>query len=153
MTRNEKPSDLTMHLGYWLRLVSNQVSHAFASKLSTQGVTVAEWVLLRGLFGKEHVAPSELADSLGMTRGAISKLSDRLTAKGLISRTAHQQDGRAHTLALSREGKALVPALAKLADINDQAFFSCLSPSERSTLLKLMQQIAVTHDIRAVPTD
>jgi DNA-binding MarR family transcriptional regulator len=129
MTRNEKPSDLTMHLGYWLRLVSNQVSHAFASKLSTQGVTVAEWVLLRGLFGKEHVAPSELADSLGMTRGAISKLSDRLTAKGLISRTAHQQDGRAHTLALSREGKALVPALAKLADINDQAFFSCLSPS------------------------
>ena len=31
-------------------------------------------------------APSALADRLGMTRGGISKLADRLIAKGLITR-------------------------------------------------------------------
>jgi hypothetical protein len=35
-------SELTAHLGYWLRHVSDHVSHAFARKLASQDVTVAE---------------------------------------------------------------------------------------------------------------
>ncbi len=38
--------------------------------------------------------PSKLADALGMTRGAISKLVDRLLAKKLLSRTAGKDDKR-----------------------------------------------------------
>lgn len=41
--------DLTAHLGYWLRYVSNHVSQAFARKVEANGVTVAEWVLMRRL--------------------------------------------------------------------------------------------------------
>jgi hypothetical protein len=40
-------SQLEAHLGYWLRAVSNHVSHAFKMKVETHGVTVAEWVVLR----------------------------------------------------------------------------------------------------------
>ena len=43
-------SDLETHLGYWLRFVSNHVSHAFSLKLQARDVTVAEWVVLRELF-------------------------------------------------------------------------------------------------------
>ena len=67
-------SALESHLGYWLRYVSNQVSHAFAPKVQARGVTVAEWVVLRERYDKE-VRPSALAERLGMTRGAISKLA------------------------------------------------------------------------------
>ncbi|TBR26261.1 MAG: MarR family transcriptional regulator, partial [Reyranella sp.] len=81
-------SDLETHLGYWLRFVSNHVSHSFSLKLQARGVTVAEWVVLRDLFDGDHVPPSALADRLGMTRGAISKLADRLIAKDQIERTA-----------------------------------------------------------------
>ena len=49
-------SDLTTHLGYWLRLVSNPVSQAFARKVELAGVTVAEWVFLRALLARESVA-------------------------------------------------------------------------------------------------
>ena len=80
-------SSLESHLGYWLRYVSNHVSHAFALKLAAGGVTVAEWVVLRELYDGES-APSALADRLGMTRGAISKLADRLIAKDMIVRRA-----------------------------------------------------------------
>ena len=52
------PSDLTAHLGFWLRAVSNEVSQAFAAKLASRDVTVAEWVTLRSLFGRAPVAPS-----------------------------------------------------------------------------------------------
>ncbi|MBX9710452.1 MAG: MarR family transcriptional regulator, partial [Xanthobacteraceae bacterium] len=71
-------SDLTAHIGFWLRMVSNHVSHAFAAKLAEKGVTVAEWSLMRALYAQEPMPPSRVADQMGMTRGAITKLADRL---------------------------------------------------------------------------
>ena len=68
MTRQTELSSLESHLGYWLRHVSNHVSHAFSLKLATVGVTVAEWVVLRELYDGES-APSALADRLDITRG------------------------------------------------------------------------------------
>lgn len=153
MTPKNQISDLTNHLGYWLRQVSNHVSQSFAHKVEDHGVTVAEWVLLRTLFRQEGVPPSQLADALGMTRGAISKLSDRLLVKALITRHAHAEDGRTHTLALTRRGRELVPVLAALADANDEDFFADLSARERATLMALMQRIVAAKDLRDTPTE
>ena len=58
-------SELEAHLGYWLRAVSNHVSHGFKTKVERHGVTVAEWVVLRALFERDGVNPSELATTLG----------------------------------------------------------------------------------------
>ena len=81
MAKARQASGLEDHVGYWLRFVSNHVSHAFAQKVEAHGVTVAEWVVLRRLLDLGDAAPSALADGLGMTRGAISKLVDRATAR------------------------------------------------------------------------
>ncbi|MFG1357756.1 MarR family winged helix-turn-helix transcriptional regulator [Xanthobacter pseudotagetidis] len=146
-------SDLSAHLGYWLRFVSNHVSLAFARKVEGHGVTVAEWVLLRVLHGEPPTAPSRLADRLGLTRGAVSKLADRLLAKGLIVRAASESDRRAHTLALTPEGAALVPVLAALADENDAEFFAGLTPQERAVIAGALRRIVETRGLRAVPVD
>ena len=90
MARRTELSSLELHLGYWIRSVSNHVSHAFALKLAAVGVTVAEWVVLRELYDSEN-APSALADRLGMTRGAISKLADRLIDKEHDRKTRHRR--------------------------------------------------------------
>ena len=87
MPSTRPASGLTSHLGYWLRYVSNHVSQAFARKVETHGVTVAEWVLMRQLLEVEALAPSRLAECMGMTRGAVSKLAERLIASILASRT------------------------------------------------------------------
>jgi DNA-binding MarR family transcriptional regulator len=102
-------SPLEAHLGYWLRFVSNHVSHAFSVKLAARNVTVAEWVVLREIFELDSIVPSTLADNLGMTRGAISKLAERLAAKELIVQTANQGDRRYQALALTPQGRALLP--------------------------------------------
>lgn len=144
-------SDLTSHLGYWLRMVSNHVSQAFAAKLADAGVTVAEWCLLRTLYGRPPMAPSEVADALGLTRGAITRLADRLIAKTLIRRDASAEDGRAQTLALTAQGSALVPVLAALADRNDAEFFAGLSPDERDGLDRLLKRLADRGGMTGVP--
>lgn len=147
------PSDLQAHLGYWLRIVSNAVSQSFARKVEAEGVTVAEWVFLRMLYGVDGISPSLLAERMSMTRGAISKLADRLVDKGLITRTTSPEGGRGQMLALSPVATALVPRLAKLADQNDAAFFGALSGDERRRLEQLLRQIALDRELAQPPTD
>ncbi len=79
--RAKAVSDLKSHTGFWMRFVSNHVSHRFAQRVMAEGVTVAEWVILRELFNVESVAPSAVAEATGLTRGAVSKLIERLRAK------------------------------------------------------------------------
>lgn len=145
--------DLTDHLGYWLRLVSNGVSQAFARKVEAHGVTVAEWVLMRQLLDVEALAPSRVAEHMGMTRGAITKLADRLIAKSLLARTADPQDGRAQTLALTRAGRTLVPRLAALADVNDAEFFGDLPARDRAILLRILRTIVTRRELASPAID
>jgi DNA-binding MarR family transcriptional regulator len=144
-------SELTAHLGFWLRTVSNHVSYAFAGKLAAKGVTVAEWVMMRALLGKEPMLPSRLAEEMGMTRGAITKLADRLIAKSLVVRKASRDDGRAQTLALTPRGAKLVPELAALADRNDAEFFAHLAAAERELLERLLRRTVEHHQMNVMP--
>ncbi len=153
MSRAKPAAELTAHLGYWLRYVSNHVSLAFARKVEAHGVTVAEWVLLRHLYDVEAMPPSQLAERMGMSRGAISKLADRLSAKALIKRRDDPKDGRAHTLSLTGAGRTLVPKLAALADANDAEFFEHLKAKDRAKLLQILQDLVAQRGLPKPPTD
>src|ERR1700761_5277731 len=141
MGKREAVSDLETHLGYWLRYVSNHVSHAFARKLEREGVTVAEWVILRELYARDTIPPSDVAARTGLTRGAISKLSARLAEKTLLTQAPGKGDKRFQVLRLTAEGRALVPRLAALADKNDSEFFGHLKQAERAALVAAMRDI------------
>jgi DNA-binding MarR family transcriptional regulator len=164
MKRTIKPADtataavsnLQAHLGYWLRFVSNHVSHAFSQKVAGQGVTVAEWVVLRQMLELGPANPSELAAKLGMTRGAISKLIDRLAVKGLVKKLTKRTaiaDRRYQTVTLTAKGAKLVPTLAALADRNDAEFFGHLTAADQSRLIATLQDIARRHEWKDVPID
>ena len=146
-----EPSHLTSHLGYWLRYVSNSVSHAFARKLEDRDVTVAEWALLRELYSAEAIAPSRLAEQMGLTRGAVTKLADRLIAKALVVREANPDDARAQILAITPAGRALIPELATLADRNDAEFFGHLTAEDRLRLEHTLRDIVTRRGLTAMP--
>jgi DNA-binding MarR family transcriptional regulator len=153
MSKEPSVSDLSAHLGYWMRFVSNHVSQAFARKIEARGVTVAEWVLLRQLLDEEALAPSRLSERMGMTRGTVTKLADRLIAKGLLVRAANPEDARAQTLALTDKGRRLVPQLAELADANDAEFFDHLAPNDRAALLRILRGIVEKRGLQSMPVD
>ncbi len=146
-------STLEAHAGYWLRYVSNHVSHAFAKNVEAQGVTVAEWVLLRQMFDTGAANPSQLAEAIGITRGAVSKLIERLCQKELAMRSASEGDRRYQTVELTLVGTRLVPVLAQLADENDREFFGHLKPDERTKLVNLLQDIVRRHGWKDLPVN
>lgn len=146
-------SELEAHLGYWLRAVSNHVSYAFKVRVESRGVTVAEWVVLRALFDGDGIKPSELAAKIGLSRGAISKLVDRLVAKDLVSVRSDVRDGRAQIVSLRTSGCRLVPQLAALADENDAQAFGHLDRAQRASLLATLKGLVEHLGLRGAPVD
>ena len=146
-------SALESHTGYWLRLVSNHVSHGFCLKVESRGVTVAEWVVMRALFEEQDVNPSQLAKSLGLSRGAVSKLVDRLAAKGFVACQSEKRDRRYQIVNLTASGRTLVPGLAALADQNDREFFGHLGVKEQAELVAMLKRIVQSRGLKGVPVE
>jgi DNA-binding MarR family transcriptional regulator len=152
--RAKRPiSGLESHLGYCLRRVSNSVSGQFAQSLHVRQTSVAEWVLLRHLYERQQATPGELAEASTMTRGAISKIVDKLQTKGWIKTRVNPKDSRGQILSLTPVGKRNLPELAEIADQNDERFFACLDGDERSALRRLLSKVAEHHQIKDVPVD
>src|SRR6202167_6126496 len=144
-------SDLKKHVGFWLRFVSNHVSHAFARKLLASGVTVAEWVVMREMYDDEETSPGVLAERIGMTRGGVSKLVDRLVTKKLVARRERSDDRRFQSIALTAAGRPLIPRMAGLADKNHGEFFHPLSGGERTALIATMKKLVQAHGLQIMP--
>jgi DNA-binding MarR family transcriptional regulator len=153
MTDNTTVPGLEAHLGFWMKYVSNHVSQAFARKVEGRGVTVAEWVVMRKLLDEEALAPSRLAEQLGLTRGAITKLADRLIDKALLVRHPNPDDARAQTLSLTARARRLVPELAALADKNEAEFFDHMAARDRQTLERLLKEIVARRGLKTLPVD
>jgi DNA-binding MarR family transcriptional regulator len=141
------------HLGYWLRRVSNHVSGAFAKGLQDRHVSVAEWVALSQIDERPEIRPAELADATGMTRGAISKVLDKLEDKRWVARKTLDADNRGHALFLTHQGRRALPELKAIADRNDRRFFDCLDAKEKAALGLLLRKLTASNDIRDVPVE
>jgi DNA-binding MarR family transcriptional regulator len=144
---------LQTHLGYWLRLVSNQVSGRFARALQERELSVAEWVALNQIGGGSAVSPADIATATGMTRGAISKVLDKLEHRKWLTRAVREQDHRAQLLTLTRPARRVLPELIGIADRNEAHFFGVLTTAEQSVLRTLLQKVAASHQLSTVPVD
>ncbi|TGL48678.1 MarR family transcriptional regulator [Leptospira kemamanensis] len=88
-----------------------------------------------------------------LSRGAVSKLIDRLLQKGLVSRIEGTVDRRYQEIQLTKDGKKLVPKLAKVADENDSFFFSILNQSEKEFLRKTLIKLTNAHKLHTNPIE
>jgi MarR family 2-MHQ and catechol resistance regulon transcriptional repressor len=100
---------------------------------------------LRALFrvaAEGSLAPKELALDLGVTRGAITGISDRLIGDGLMRRTAHPNDRRSIYLELTAEGNAVMRGLHASFRTMVQAATDVLGPSELDATTKAVGAVA-----------
>jgi DNA-binding MarR family transcriptional regulator len=143
---------LEKHIGYWLRFVSNQVSLAFANELAAYDVSIAEWVMLN-FVSVQTQSLVVIAKEIGMTKGAASKVLDKLFHKQLIDRTESVNDRRYLTISLSEKGRGILPHLMKVADENDHYFFGHLSKEEKNIIIKFLKEIVSINQWKNIPVD
>ena len=128
-------------LGTLLRQAAGALAVAEARALREQGVTAAEAALLRELHAAGAVAPSVLAERLGMTRGGVTKLVDRLKAKQLLVRAMGRGDRRMQTIALTGAGARLVPDLVTVTMRVERDVFGRLDAANRTALAKALGKV------------
>lgn len=135
------PSRLEDHLGYWLRKLSNHVSAGFAARLEKHAVSVPQWVVMRILYDEKSLPLKEIAARVGVDQGALSRMIDRMNAAGWTTRVEDQEDRRRVEISLTKQGRALVPKLAREADENERLLFGGLPPAQREAFERTLRAL------------
>ncbi|MDQ2781215.1 MAG: MarR family transcriptional regulator [Actinomycetota bacterium] len=88
------------------------------------------------------LTPGQLATSLLVTTGAITKRLDRLEARGLVRRTVSGADGRGRLVNLTTPGFASTDELIAAHLVNEARLLSALDDRERNQLATLLDRLA-----------
>jgi DNA-binding MarR family transcriptional regulator len=148
----ESISAVESHLAYWLHYLGYRLTHELRLRARRFGVTAAEWVVLRKLYG-EDAMPSHLARRLGLNRSTICRLGVKLEAKGLIHRDKSLLDRRTLTLRLTEKALALMPLLAGAADRTNARHFAGAGEGPLQTIERVIKGIVRRCRFRFVPQD
>jgi DNA-binding MarR family transcriptional regulator len=111
--------------------------HSEASKqLADLGVSLPQWDVLRRLHDAPDASLHDLAQLTFQTDQSMGSLATRMIARGLIERL--EGPGRAIRHRLTPEGDRIREQGADLFNSVLTASLGTLSPTERTTLLKLL---------------
>ena len=100
--------------GYLVRRVMLAVAQEIERQLQSCDLTNAQWVPLFKLFSGKASTVAELARQCHLDAGAMTRLLDRLEAKGLCRRVRSLEDRRVVNIELTdtgREAAAGIPAV------------------------------------------
>jgi DNA-binding MarR family transcriptional regulator len=84
-------------------------------ELSALEVTSAQYLIVATLALREADSAAQLCKSFSYDAGAMTRMVDRLEAKGLVQRRRCTDDRRLINLELTEAGKALYPKMKALA--------------------------------------
>ncbi|MBO0828199.1 MAG: MarR family transcriptional regulator [Streptosporangiales bacterium] len=99
---------------------------------------------LRRLGPPYTASPSELADLLGLTRGALSARLGPMEDAGLITRTMDASDRRRVHVRLTRAGSAAFERHLDMEDLGEGTLLTALTADERRTIADLLRKLVVS---------
>jgi len=84
-------------------------------RLAPLELSAAQFSVIASLAGEERKSASDLCRGISYDAGAMTRMIDRLEAKGLIRRNRSPEDRRLVHLELTDEGRAAYPRMRELA--------------------------------------
>jgi DNA-binding MarR family transcriptional regulator len=124
-----------------LLLAHQAIRRLTAKALSNLALSPDEARVLEVVGGAEHPTMGQVAGRAGLTLSALSKLADRLEARGLLRRTDDEVDTRCVHLSLTFQGDRLrTAAMAEMAKI-DKQLAERIGSWEMDRLEKLLAKI------------
>ncbi len=91
-------------LGYLMRQILNALGQEVEQQLAHTGLTNAQWIPLFKLYVGRATTAAELARECNLDAGAMTRMLDRLEAKGLCRRERSAADRRVITITLTEAG-------------------------------------------------
>ncbi len=122
-------------------------AEAFSRKLvevygRTYGLSREEWRLLFLLAEAQQLKSHELSQRTSLDKVQISRASQRLEDKGLITRRVSQVDKRLRVYACTRAGQALFAEVFPQVDAQANLVLAKLSREDRAALFQGIEALA-----------
>ena len=140
-------------VGYMMRRIISLVGHGIESELESTGLTNAQWMPLFKLYRGEASTVAELARLCDLDAGSMTRLLDRLEAKGLCRRVRSCDDRRVVNIELTDAGRVSAHEIPKTLCRIQNAHLQGFSVEEWSTLKGFLRRILHTaqdlHVVRA----
>jgi len=135
--------DVSQSVGHQLMQLMVLMRGEVEVRMVEHGLTDAQWKPLWMLHDGRAATAFELAREMGVDAGAVTRMVDRLEAKGLLERVRSESDRRVVHLRLTPAGdKAVERVPHVLASVNND-FLRGFSEAEWKQLRKLIERMAV----------
>ncbi|MFF4345719.1 MarR family winged helix-turn-helix transcriptional regulator [Streptomyces sp. NPDC001530] len=138
-----------------LAILARHAAQARRDTLDADGLHHGQYkvlLMLRRLGPPYEASPSQLAEMLGLTRGALSARLGPMEDAGLITRTNERGDRRRVRVRLTDAGCDAFEQQAVSEDEGENALLAVLSPAEQRTLADLLRKLVVAAESGADST-
>jgi DNA-binding MarR family transcriptional regulator len=128
-------------VGYLMRRILNMVASEAELQLEPTGLTNAQWVPLFKLYMGSASTVAELSRVCSLDTGGMTRLLDRLEAKGLVRRVRSSEDRRVVNLELTPEGREVAQGIPAVLCGVQNAHMRGFSEEEWKLLKSLLRRI------------
>jgi DNA-binding MarR family transcriptional regulator len=128
-------------VGYMIRRVLASVAHEVERQLVASDLTNAQWVPLLKLFMGRASTVAELARECQLDAGAMTRLLDRLEAKGLCRRVRSVEDRRVVNIELTVEGRQAAAGIPEVLSRVQNAHLAGFSLEEFEILKAFLRRM------------
>lgn len=142
--------DPEQSVAYLMRRILASAAAEVERELEPSGLTNAQWVPLFKLSMGTASTVAELARGCQLDTGGMTRLLDRLEAKGLVRRVRSSEDRRVVNLELTDEGRAAAKTIPAVLCGVQNAHMRGFTLQEWQTLKTLLRRILDNaHEIHA----
>ena len=128
-------------IAFLIAKARNVLKNEFENELKPYALSYAHRVILIRLSEKEGLTQKELAQDTYFEQSNLTLMLDKLELKGLVKRTAKENDRRAYIITITPEGEKLRDLLVKMGeDVMDKALKG-LSTAQKGELSNMLQLI------------
>lgn len=139
-------------LGYLMRQILNALGREVEQQLAHTGLTNAQWIPLFKLYIGRATTAAELARECDLDAGAMTRMLDRLEAKGLCRRERSAADRRVITITLSEAGLEAASEIPKVLSRVQNANLDGFSEQEFQMFKGFLRRILNNANTSANPT-
>ena len=106
-------------------------------------ISAIQFVTLFLLVGEGELTIKQVAELIGRSVSATSRLLDQLVTRGLINRNEDARDRRTKRVSLSEDGRIFVQTIEQKRAEAQIVVMAYLSPEERTIVEQAMQLLAI----------
>ena len=150
LTSNRQP-ELARALNALRRMVRGLRSAAEAVERELN-ISAAQLFILRELGHVPDQSVKDLATVTMTTHSTVSEVVSQLLAKGLVTRSRDEGDGRRSVLRLTRQGVSLIKRSPRVIQTDLIRGFATLRAQERSALAKGLEKWLEASGLGGVPS-